>query len=65
MGTNKKLLLFALLFLLVLSVPFTISLLKKPQETRSRAATGSTTLAFEPASSTSSPLQKRQGELFL
>jgi hypothetical protein len=62
MGTNKKLLLFALLFLLVLSVPFTISLLKKPQETRSRAATGTTTLAFEPVSSTSNPLQKKLGD---
>ena len=60
---NKKKLLLGLAFfsLLIISVPMTISLFNKPQETRSRAS-GSTTLSFQPTSSTGSPIQKNVGD---
>lgn len=59
---DKKLLIVAFLFLLALSIPFTLSVLRKPQETRTRAATGTATLSFTPISSSASPLQKRVGD---
>ncbi len=60
---NKKKLLLGLAFfsLLIVSIPLTISLFNKPQETRSRAS-GSTTLSFNPTSSAGSPIQKNVGD---
>ena len=48
--------------MLVLSIPLTVSLLRKPQETRSRAAGGSTTLSFTPTSTNTAPIQKKVGD---
>jgi hypothetical protein len=62
MKTAKKLLLFAALFAIVLSIPFTLSLLEKPQETRTRAATAASTLSFEPVSTGTNPIQKQVGD---
>src|SRR5215207_9550529 len=62
MKFNKKPLYAGLICTLLLMVGLTVSSLQKPQETRTRAATGSTTLSFTPSSSTSTPIQKQIGD---
>jgi hypothetical protein len=60
---KKKFFLLAFLAVLIASIPFTISILKTPQDPRSRAQyAGSAKLSFEPESSTTSPIQKSIGE---
>jgi len=61
MSNRKKLLVLGFFIMLALSIPITLSLLKKPQETRTRAA-GSTTLSFNPTSSATTPIQKQVGD---
>ncbi len=51
MRTNKKLLLSGFFFVTLLVTALTISTLKKPQQIRSHASAGSTTLTLIPASS--------------
>ncbi len=58
---KKKILIVGFALLLLISIPLTLSLMSQRQETRQRAA-GSTTLSFEPASATATPLTKKIGE---
>lgn len=51
-----------LFFMVLASLPFMLSLLKKPQEIRSRAANASTTLTFAPESTGTNPINKKIGE---
>lgn len=60
MSKRKKLTLAAVLFLLI-SIPLTLALVSQQQNTRSKAA-ASTTLYFEPTSSSSSPITKNIGD---
>ena len=61
-GKKKKIIITAFLLLLLISIPVTIGLLSNRQETRGRAAGGTTTLSFTPTSSTTTPLQKAVGD---
>lgn len=58
---NRKNVLFALIAIIALSIPLTIGILQRQQETRGRASS-STTLALTP-DSTSAPLQKNKGDI--
>lgn len=58
---NRNKLFLGLFALVAISIPLTLSLLNKNQETRSRA-TASTTLALTPESSTSAPIQANVGD---
>jgi hypothetical protein len=57
---NKLLLVLASITLAV-GLFLTLTQSEKPQETRTRAATASTTLSFEPVSTGTSPIQKQVG----
>ena len=61
MSNKKKLIISFFLLLLLISVPLTLSLVSRKQENRSRAS-GSTTLYFQPVSSTSGPITKNVGD---
>lgn len=54
--------LIALIALLLIGTYFTLTQSKKPQEVRSRAATASTTLSFNPTSTGTNPIQKQVGD---
>jgi hypothetical protein len=58
---TRKNVLYALVAIIALSVPLTIGILQRQQETRSRA-NASTTLSFTPIS-TAAPLQKSKGDI--
>lgn len=58
---TKKNVFLGLVAILALSVPITVGILQQQQETRSRAS-AATTLAFTPATTSSSPLQKKVGD---
>lgn len=59
---NKKILIFVFIGVLItLIIPLTIFLGKNQQERRSRAS-ASTTLSFNPTSTTSNPIQKKIGD---
>lgn len=59
---KNKSFLIALIVLLLVGTYFTLTQSKKPQEVRSRAATASTTLSFNPVSTGTNPIQKQVGE---
>ena len=59
---NRKNVLLGLIAIIALSVPLTIGILQRQQDNRSRAG-ASTTLAFTPNTSTTSPLQKKKGDI--
>lgn len=59
---KKKIIIGVFLLLLLISIPLTLSLVSRQQETRSRASTGTTTLYFEPSTSVSTPMTKNVGD---
>ena len=59
--TKKKLLIGLAVLTLLVSIPLTISMLSQNTDTRSRAA-GSTTIYFEPESTSSAPIQVGVGD---
>jgi len=59
----KRLFVLGFVLLLIAAVPLTVFFLQQQQETRSQAER-STTLAFVPTSSTSTPIQTKVGESF-
>ncbi len=59
---QNKPLIITLVILLIVGLFFTLSQSEKPQETRSRAATASTTLSFTPISTGTSPINKQVGD---
>lgn len=63
-ANKKKIIVSTFLLLLLISIPLTISLLSRSnrQDTRTRAAGGTTTISFSPDSSTTTPLQKGVGD---
>lgn len=60
LSKNKKLLI-ALVAVVLVTIPLTVSLLQQQQEQRTRAA-GSSALTFSPTSSGTSPLEKKVGD---
>ncbi len=58
---KKKIFLIVAAVLLLLTIPLTISLVSQQQDIRQKAA-GSTTLSFEPVSTTAAPLTKNVGD---
>ena len=58
---KKELFLGLFVVLLLAAIPFTINLIQRPQEVRTRAS-GSTTLNFTPTSSTANPIKKNIGD---
>jgi hypothetical protein len=58
----NKPLIVALLGVFLIGLYFTLTQTQKPQEIRSRAATASTTLSFNPVSTGTNPIQKQLGE---
>lgn len=61
--SGKKIILLGIIVVLLATIPLTIYLIQKQQETRARAV-ASTTLSFSPTSSQASPLPKAVGETF-
>ncbi len=61
MPKKKKLTLVAFLFLLLITIPVTLILISQQQDTRSKAA-ASTTMYFEPVSSSTAPITKNVGD---
>ena len=59
--TGKKLLLLGFIAVLLLGIPLTIYILQHQQQTKSHAQK-STTISFDPTSSTSSPIQRAIGD---
>jgi hypothetical protein len=59
-NSKKKVILGAIMLALLISIPITISQLSKQQTSRGKAAAGAS-LSFNPASSTSSPIQASVG----
>jgi len=63
LSSNKKILFLVLIGILLISLPLTLYLLQKQQETRSKAELA-TTLFFEPQSTSASPIQKNVNDIF-
>jgi hypothetical protein len=61
-NNKRKIFVGFFLLLLIISVPLTVLITRKTQETRSHAS-GSTSLLFTPASTASTPLQKNVGDI--
>ena len=59
---RKKIIVFSFLLLLLISIPVTLALVSRQQETRSHASDATTSLSFQPVSSTASPIQKNVGD---
>ena len=60
---RKKLYLLTLICILIISILITMKLNQQKQKTRSMAANASTTLSFNPTSSSANPIQKNIGDL--
>lgn len=61
--SGKKIILLGIIVVLLATIPLTIYLIQKQQETRA-GAVASTTLSFSPTSSQASPIQKAVGDTF-